>query len=309
MPRTVQITVPPDMTDDVVDALRHLDGVLALRLQQGGSLEPPGDVISLEVLNRRLPHLARLAADREIGSRPDTSMTTSQPLSVVSLPSADAISHDLSEATWEEMDLVMGKESNTTLNGVVVMAVAGMVATFGLAQNALHLVVGAMVIAPGFEPIVRAALGLVAQSRAWRIGVLQLLQGYGALVVGAMAAVALLALTGSDPRGTGASYLPSGVLVEYWTSLSVTSVAVAIVAGAAGAVLIAANRSLLTAGVMIALALVPGAAIAGIGLATLDVPLAMQGVMRWAADVVCVAVSSIGVLAVKRRWVHGRPMR
>lgn len=309
MPRTMQITVPESMTDELVSDLRKLDGILGIRLQRSASVEPAGDVIDVDVLNRHLPALADVAARHGIGSQSGTSLSTSQPVSVVSLSSADAIANDLSEATWEEMDLVMAKESNTTFNGLVVMAIAGLVATLGIAQNSLHVVVGAMVIAPGFEPIVRAALGVVARSRAWRIGLRQLLEGYAALVVGAVVAAAFLAATGNDPRGGGASYLPSGVLIEYWTTISATSVLIAFVGGVAGAVLVAANRSVLTAGVMIALALVPGASVAGIGVATADLGVAAAGALRWAVDVVLVGVAALAVLEVKRRTVHRRTMR
>lgn len=308
MPRTVQITLPPSMTDDVVSALTDLEGILAIRVQRGVSLQPSGDVIGVEVLDRHLPGVMDLAAAREIGKNDGTSLTTSQPLSVVSASSAEAISNDWSEATWEEMDALMGRESNMTLNGLAVMAVAGIVATIGIWQNALHLVIGAMLIAPGFEPIVRTALGAVARGGSWRTGAIQLLESYAALVVGAAAAAVFLLLTADDPRGAGSSYLPSGVLVEYWTTISASSVLIALVAGLAGAVLIAVHRSLLTAGVMVALALVPGAAIAGIGLATADLALSGQGALRWAVDVAMVAIASVGVMLLKLRFVHRRSM-
>lgn len=66
---------------------------------------------------------------------------------------------------------------------------------------------------------------------------------------------------------------------------------------------------MLTAGVMIVLALVPSAAITAIGLVQLDFGLAAQGAARWALEVALVAGASAVVFFVKRATVHdGRPM-
>ncbi len=60
---------------------------------------------------------------------------------------------------------------------------------------------------------------------------------------------------------------------------------------------------------MVALALVPGAAIMAIGLVQFDFALAVQGAIRWAVEVALVAAASTGVLLLKRVRVHyGRAM-
>jgi uncharacterized membrane protein len=301
------MTVPAALTDGLIKDLVRFDGVIGLKLQRGGSVQPPGDVVTLEILNRTLPAVSRLLAERGVGES-HGSITTSQPLSVVSLPLAEPIAQDSSEATWEEMDLIMGKESSMTLAGLVIMAVSGAVATVGLSQNVLHLVVGAMIIAPGFMPIVRAVLGAVVRNRSFKIGVLQLLQGYAALIFGSVAAVVLLTVVGEDPRGGDASYLPSGVLIAYWSSISPSSLLVSLFAGLAGVILVTVNRSLLTAGVMVALALVPSASLVGIGLATGDIGLAAEGALRWISDVALVALTAAAILYWKLRVVHRRRM-
>lgn len=66
-----------------------------------------------------------------------------------------------------------------------VMATAGFLAGLGLVSGTLHLVIGAMVIAPGFEPFSRLALGLIEGSRAWQRGLLDIAKGYAALAAGA----------------------------------------------------------------------------------------------------------------------------
>lgn len=173
-------------------------------------------------------------------------------------------------------------------------------------SNALHLVLGAMVIAPGFEPISRVALGLVNRSPTWKSGLSDMLKGYAALIVGAILMTFILQALDYTPDATKSTYLPAGVLLSYWTSISATSLFASIAAATAGAFLILQERSVLTAGVMIALALVPSATICGLGIANADLALATTGLYRFAIETLIVSVMSIAVFAWKFRWMPER---
>jgi hypothetical protein len=157
MPRRVELTVGADRTDDLVQKISSLVGMIGLQVQRGASRVPPGDVIIADVTNSTLPALLRLLASERVGLTPDASFSTSEPGCIVASSSANAIVRDSSEVGWEEMDAVMAKNSNMTVNALLVMGIAGVLATIGIATNALHIVVGAMLIAPGFQPIVRTA--------------------------------------------------------------------------------------------------------------------------------------------------------
>lgn len=306
MPRRVEIAVASDRTEALVERISALDGLIGLRVQPGVSRRPPGDVVTLDITNRGLPELVRLLSKHGVGSSADGSFSTSEPISVVSSSSAAEIVHDVSEATWEEMEVVIAKNSNMTRTAVLVMAISGAVATIGIATNALHVVIGAMLIAPGFQPIVRVALGIAGGGGAWRRGIVHTLQGYLALAAGAAATALLFPTLGKSPIGGEASYLPAGVLVSYWTTLTVPSLVVTTVAGAAGALLIATNRAILTAGVMVALALVPGAAIAAMALVAGEPGVAASGALRWAVEVVLVLLTALLVLLWKKSRVQRR---
>lgn len=308
MPRTIDVTAPTEKTDQLVGDIKQLQGLIGLRLQRGASLQPPGDVITIETTNRSLPTLMQLLERHGAGRESGLSITTSAPISVISPSSASAIVSDVSESTWEEMEIVMAKESNMTVNAMLVMAISGILAAIGIATNALHIVIGAMVIAPGFEPITRLSLGVMAQGEAWQRGLSDTAKGYVALIVGAALATVVLRLLGQSPLGGEASYLPARVLISYWTTITASSLIVTAVASAAGALLIATNRSVLTAGVMIALALVPAAAITGMALVSGDMALAGQGALRWGIDVGLVAILSALVLLWKRARVQRRKM-
>jgi hypothetical protein len=308
MPRRVDISVAPTETDVLVERISGVDGLIGLRVQEGVSRKPRGDVISLEITNRGLPELVRLLSDLGVGKSADASFTTSEPISITSSPLALAIVKDVSDATWEEMEGVIAKNSNVTASTALLMAIAGMLATIGISTNALHLVVGAMLIAPGFQPIVRVALGIVGKSAAWRRGLGDIARGYLSLGAGAaVMAIVLWALGEPGVVRSEASYLPAGVLVSYWTTINVSSLVVTALAGVAGALLIATNRAVLTAGVMVALALVPGATIAAAALVEGELAVASRGAARWLIEVLLILLTSVLVLQWKQSRLHRRP--
>ncbi|HEV2079709.1 MAG TPA: DUF389 domain-containing protein [Allosphingosinicella sp.] len=308
MPRQIQIVSPPERSGSLLTRLQEMGGVIGTRLQKGASQQPPGDVISIDVLNSGMPEVCRLLADEGVGADGSSSFSTSEPRSLVQSSAAEAIARDTSEMSWEEIELAIGHQSNMTINAMIVMFISGVIATIGIATNALHIVLGAMLIAPGFLPMVRVSLGIVAENDAWRRGLIDIFKGYAALAAGAACATLLLIALDKPPLGEEASYLPAGTLISYWTSVTGPSVAVSVVSGVVGTILLATGRSVLTAGVMVALALVPGAALIGMGAVAGDLDTIAGGALRWAVDVAMVMLTSLAVLFWKRRAVHKRPM-
>lgn len=307
MPRTVEVTVSSDQTDGLVESLRSRDEVLSVRLQRGASVKPPGDVISISTTNQDVQALARILDAHGIGTSPSTNLSTTELVSLVVPSARDRLNHDTSEGTWEEIETVIGKESNATGNTLAVMAISGFIAAVGLATNALHVVIAAMVIAPGFEPFLRISLGFTTGSTAWRRGLVQTAKSYAALLAGALTAAVVLRAFGTPPLGDTETYLPERVLVDYWTTFSLSTVMISLAASVSGAILVAANRSVLTAGVMVALALVPGATLGVLGLVGGDADVAGGGALRWLLDAVLVVMMSGLVFAWKQARVHRRP--
>ncbi len=307
MPRTVDITVPPDQTDPLVAEIEKIEGQLSLRVQRGLSQKPKVDVITVGITRRSLSDLMKMLDDRGVPRNPDASVATSQPLSVVS-SSSGRPSSTTRHSTGEEIETTIARETNMTINTLILMFAAGVFAAVGLATNVLHYVLAAMTIAPGFMPILRVALGVVARSKAWRRGLGDLGAGYLALVAGAAVTTLILRGAGIDVFGGKSSYLPERVLLHYWSTLTVSSLVVSITAGVTGAVLVYTERSILTLAVMIALALIPGAAMVGMGLAGGSLTVAAQGLLRWAVDAVIVLAAALAVFRWKRVRLHNRRM-
>ena len=306
MLRIVDISVSPSATDRVLAQLGELEGVIGLRVQRGVGVERPADVIVAQATSIGLRHVLQMLDRGEYFRDASASITTSEPLSIWSPTAGSGVTAGPSYTTLEEMEATLGKESNMTTSGLLLMASAGVIATIGLSFNILHYVIAAMIIAPGFEPIVRIALGVVARSSVWRRGLRDILRGYLALIAGAAATAALLLFAGKGPLGSQSSYLDPGLLISYWMTISWVSLLVDFVGGTAGAILVVTGRSVLTAGVLIAMALIPSAALVAAGLVSMDIELITAGATRWALNVLLALAASFAVLAWNRRSVQRR---
>jgi hypothetical protein len=302
VPRRINLTVPHHRRDDLLAELGELE-LLGLQLHRDASIRPLGDVITLEIANETLRSVMRIADRHGLGQPDGVSMSTAEPLSVISASGRDR-TREHGATTWEELELSMEADSTMTAEKVAVMGFAGFIAGIGILSNAIHVVIGAMVIAPGFQPFARFVLGLITRSRgSWSGGLLDVGRAYSALVTGAALAAVLGLVFGSSPLDSGGpSYLGDGLLVEYWTSITWTGVVVGAVAGVCGGVLMSINRTVLTAGVMVALALVPSASLVSMSLVAGDVALAAQALLRFLVEVVLVLGGSAVVFAGKRYW-------
>ena len=308
MPRITEVTLPAEQVQTLLEQVKEIPEVISVRVEKGISVQPPGDVVTVVTTDKSLPRFIQLLDQLGITRHPGSSVSTSSPMGLINQASAESIRNDASHFIWEEMDQEINKESSMTVSSMLGMAIAGAIAVIGLETNALHLVIGAMVIAPGFEPISRVALGLVSRSVSWKRGAADFSKGYLSMIAGAIIATILLRQLGYAPENTQETYLSKGALLSYWTSISITSLLVSAVAAAAGALLIIGQRAVLTAGVMIALALVPAATIFAMGISTANPSLLMTGLSRFVIEVAIVFLVSVLVFSCNRIWIDKRNM-
>lgn len=298
--RSVELTVPTRHTEAFVADLRA-EGPLSLRLSRGASLHPPGDVVGCEITDDQLGVVMRLADRYGLGEPDGVTLVTSTPASIVSDRYAQ-LTRESQRTTWEELELSIGGDSTMTLDRTVVMGIAGFIAVIGIVTGTVHAVIGAMIIAPGFQPFSRFVLGAINRSGAWRGGLIDVLRAYGALLVGATLAGGLTGLLGVSPLDAGDdTYLAAADLIAYWTTPSWHGLATSAVAAVCGGLLIAIDRTVLTAGVMVALALVPTAALVPVALLAGDLALAGAAAGRFAIEVGLVLAGSAAVFSLKAR--------
>jgi hypothetical protein len=302
MPRTIEVSVPAATVDDILQRIDQVKGVVGLSRQAGASLQPPGDILSIQTTNDASREVIALLAELDVLS--SGSIVTSEPRSIISPEHQLRINRETNETVWDEMAFLMREDTNVSPNFLASMFLAGGVAAAGLWSDTLHVVVGAMLIAPAFEPLLRVPFGgLIGPGRIARSGLVSTGTGYLLMLLGGV--VALVVLQQIDP--TGPAELRNGRWVQYWSTLTPATILTSTLAAAAGAVVISGQRSALTTGVMIALALVPSMALVGMALAAGDPPLAGDAFVRWGVDAVLVMLVGGAVLAVKRLYLRAHP--
>jgi uncharacterized membrane protein len=167
----------------------------------------------------------------------------------------------------------------------------------------LHLVIGAMVIAPAFEPLIRIPFGLIAGPRAIvKRGLLAI--GWGYLMLAAGGLVAALVLQIVDPDST--RILAERRWVQYWSSFSPAGTVASVFGAVGGAIVVCGLRAVLTTGVMITMALIPSMALVGMGAATGNLELATKDFVRWLVDAGLVLLLSSAVFGMKQLLLHRR---
>ena len=141
------------------------------------------------------------------------------------------------------------------------MAVAGVIAAFGVVDRSAVLIVGAMAVSPDLLPLTAASVGIVAR-RGWLFGraVGTLLPGLATAVVAGLAGHARC--SARPASSTVGADISSGV-VSSLAHVSVTTVCVAAAAGVAG-MLSFETRASFAVGVAISVTTIPAAAYIGV---------------------------------------------
>ena len=90
-------------------------------------------------------------------------VSISGPTAAIRAEAAGPIDEKDNDAIWEEIGAMMRQDRNPTLNFLALMTLAGAVAAVGIASDRINVVFGAMLIAPGFEPLLRIVFGIIGE--------------------------------------------------------------------------------------------------------------------------------------------------
>lgn len=299
MPRAIQISASEELIDKVLQEVESIEGIIGITRQPGVSLVPRGDMLMLTMVNEATRPVLSLLD--ELGIADQGTIEMSEPSSVMSKAHQNSLDNEANETVWDEMAFLLRGDTNPSINYLVAMAMAGAVAAGGLWTDTLHLVVGAMIIAPAFEPLARLPFALVTGARHLiSSGIVSILAGNFMLILGAVVSSFALLLWDSG----GSAGVKDQHWVLYWSSATFPGVLVSTFGAVAGAVVIGGQRAVLTTGVMITLALIPSMALVGVGIVTMDFLLAAQGLMRWAIDALLVIGLSALVFWLKQKTLH-----
>ncbi len=205
-------------------------------------------------------------------------------------------------ASREELYHLVAGGVRTDSNFILLVFLSTVVASVGLEQDSVAILIGAMVIAPLLGPNVAfafaAAIGdralMFSATRANVLGVT-----LSIVIAGAIAFIVQPDITSHE------------LLAR--TSVDYAGIALALASGAAAALSVTTGLSSTLVGVMVAVALLPPAAAFGIMVAMGQLDLALGAVMLLAANVACVNLAAQVVFLAKgikpRTWFEQRSAR
>jgi uncharacterized hydrophobic protein (TIGR00271 family) len=263
----LRIITPPELTASVLQELVGDPGVTHITTERGAATEPPGDLVSCDVVRASVNPLVRRLRAAGVADRGGITMTELEAVISTAADRAQAqiLTPEIDTIVWEEVSARTSDDSTFSVSFGVLMVLAGIIAAIAVLTNNPVLVVGAMIVSPDYGPMAALSVAVVnrAFGPAW--------QSLRALALGfPMATVAALGYT-LAARGLGripAPYLAgqrpvTGLLI----GANLGAFVVAFVAGAAGIIALGRAKSGTVVGVLVSITTIPAASNIGVALA------------------------------------------
>ena len=187
--------------------------------------------------------------------------------------------------------------ARTATRYLIFMAVAGVIAAFGVIDQNQILIVGAMAVSPDLLPVTAVCTGLVLRQRRLAVrGFASLVVGLGVACLFAAAVTALLNLLGLLP----AEFAPHEIGLASLQHVEVETILVAFAAGLAG-MLAVETRASSGVGVAISVTTIPAAAFLGVAAGIGEATKSLSALSVLGANIGMMVVGGTAVLAVQRR--------
>jgi uncharacterized hydrophobic protein (TIGR00271 family) len=300
----LRIITPPDLTARVLQELTEDPGVTHITTDPGAATQPPGDLVSCDVVRASVnPLLRRL---RSAGVTERGGITLTEPEAVISAAAdraqAEIVTPEIDTVVWEEVAARTSDDSAFSVSFGLLMVLAGIIAAIAVLTNNPVLIVGAMIVSPDYGPM--AALSVALMNRAWRPA----WKSFRALALGfPMAAVAALLFTLAT-RGLGripAPYLAgqrplTGLLI----GANLGAFVVAFVAGAAGIIALGRAKSGAVVGVLVSITTIPAASNVGVALAMGNPSEAGKSLSILLVNLAGLLTGGVLTLVGTRVWAH-----
>jgi uncharacterized hydrophobic protein (TIGR00271 family) len=208
----------------------------------------------------------------------------------------------ITSVVWADLLGQAGRNARPLARYLVLMAIAGVIAAFGVIERNSILIVGAMAVSPDILPITATCTGLVL--RRWRLaGRAMVTLQLGLIVTGAVAAVLTVAL---DVLGL----LPDGFEIgegglQGLSTVNVSTVCVALAAGVAG-MLALETRASAAVGVAISVTTIPASAYLGVAIGVGEASKAGGALLVLVINVAMLVAGGCAALTVQRRLARAR---
>jgi uncharacterized hydrophobic protein (TIGR00271 family) len=278
----------------VAERLHDLDGVQRVRIESTMSTDH-------SVVLARVSHDAvdlTLHQLRDLGvPRPDITLTRVDELGGGAGGAPDA------SVIWSDVVGLAGTNARLIGRYVALMAVAGVIASYGVVDSNVILIVGAMAVSPDLLPITAAAVGLIG--RRPRLVARALLTLIVGMFVASLAAALMsflqnqLSLLPAD-FNLDAGFLHGLVIVGNET------IVVAFVAGIAG-MLAFETRASMGVGVAISVTTIPAAAYLGVAAGLGEITKAWGALGVLGVNVIMIQAGAALTLFIQRLLARDRP--
>ncbi|GAA2015518.1 MULTISPECIES: DUF389 domain-containing protein [Nocardioides] len=298
----LRVTAPADLTESVCQTLCRHDWITNVTLQRGVVLEPAGDLVEADVAREKagpvIRELTRLGL-RERGGIVVTS-PTGTPFDAADRLERAAPGHPDDAVIWESVEAAAEAGAVPTVSFHVFLVLAVVLAAVAVITDSAVLVIGAMVVGPEFSAIAATCAGLLL-GRWGLVG-----RGLRLLVLSFLLAIVVVTLLAVLARATGLVTLEEVVRERPNTGFiwhpDRWSFIVALVAGAAGALALAIEKTATMVGVFISVTTVPAAGNLALGLAFLDGGEIRGSLAQLGLNVAGMIIAGTLVLVVMRLW-------
>jgi uncharacterized hydrophobic protein (TIGR00271 family) len=307
----LRVICPAELTQRVLEVIDEEPGVTNVSLARGAGREPPGDVVECDAArDAGTPLVERL---RAIGVDRMGSIAIGELVTVVGRTprtAFDEVSVDEDDAiVWEEIAVRVREDADLSVTFLILMAIAGLLGGIAVLQNSLLLVVGAMIVAPDFGPVVGLAAGLVAGRREQASGSARaLLIGYPVVMAAALVETLAIRLFGRTPQPYELGIRPVAELISH---PRLSSFAIAVAAGFAGVISLGTDRHGVVVGVVVSITTIPAASNVGVAVAHGRWEEAAGAALQLLINLIGLTVASVAGLWVARRLARRRsaPLR
>ncbi|HET7194230.1 MAG TPA: DUF389 domain-containing protein [Nocardioides sp.] len=263
----LRLTVPNDLTERVSELLIGHECTTNVTLQAGVVSKPEGDLVECDVAREEAGSLLRMLEEIELDERGGIVIETptGTPFREARRLERLAPGHPDDAVIWEGVEAQAYAGATATVSYLIFLVLAVILAAIAVLTDSSILVVGAMVVGPEFAAVAAAAAGIVL-ARWVLVG--RSLRLLGMSFTFAVAVVTVLALVGRvlgwiTPEMVAAPRPNTGFIwhPDKWSFI------VALVAGAAGALALAIQKTATMVGVFISVTTVPAAGNLALGLA------------------------------------------
>lgn len=295
-----RLNVPTSLVDDVRDLVIDDERITNVTHLKGASARPEGDVIEVDVAREAASTV--LDELNDIGLQRDGGIVLTQPLGTPcdAAEQVDRASHgDPDDAViWALMERDAQSSSHVTPSYLAFLVIATMLASVAVITDSAVLVVGAMVVGPEFAVV--AAIATALALRKWHLAARNtwvLLWTFAAAIAVVTLLAWLAALTGLITPADVAKARPQ---TDFIWRPDVWSFIVALLAGAAGVLAMATDRTNAMVGVFISVTTVPAAGNLALGIAVLNAGEITGSLTQLALNLVGMTIAGVVTLALQR---------